>query len=90
MFYPEEFKSKVTKACLSADKRLQEEVQQMLTDGDTYLGNLLSYGFSTTFSFQEILEANSLEELQIKAKEMQKFYLLSLEWRKLYKEQNLF
>ncbi len=87
MFYPEEFKSRVKKACFSLDKQLQEEVQQLLTDGDPYLATLLSHGFTTTFSFQEILDANSLEELQIKAKKIQEFYLLSLECRKLFKEQ---
>ena len=88
MFYPDEFKSKVKEACSFCDESVQEEVQQYLTNGDLFLVTYLSHAFSTSFSFQEILNANSLEELQIKAKRMQVIYQLRIECLRLYNEQN--
>jgi len=87
MFYPDEFKAKVMEVCSFGDESVQEEVQQYLEDGDSFLGTHLSHAYATSFSFQEILDANSLEELQVKAKRMQEIYLLWLEWTKLYNEQ---
>lgn len=83
MFYPEDFKAKVKIVC--PDK---ERVHQLLEDGDAHLGAHLSHAYKTSFSFKEILDANSIEELKNKANSMKEIYELFLEWQKLYDNQN--
>lgn len=89
MFYPEEFKAKVRSVCCkdSDYPRVKNEVERLLAQGDRHLGSHLANAYTTSFSFMEILDAKSLEELQERAKEMKEIYELYLEWQKLFDEQ---
>ena len=82
MFYPEEFKAKVKRICHD-----DEEAQKLLENGDSFLAIHLSYTYEFTFSFQEVLDAKSLDELKKKANRMKALYELSLECKKICNSQ---
>lgn len=82
MFYPEDFKARVRKAY--PDWQL---IQEKLDNGSTFVGRLLDDNRSTGLSFETILSATSLEELQDKARAEKEKDDLYAEWSKLYLKQ---
>ena len=87
LFYPEEFATRVKAVCADGDPTIKGFVEECLENGSIDLGALLKYGFSTSFSYSDILEAESLNELRAKAEEMKEVYELSQEWKRLYEQQ---
>lgn len=85
MVYPEEFKAKVRNICLKQKQgtKIAEMVEESLETGSKDLGLYLKFAFPTVFSYQDVLEAESLEELQKKAREMEEGYKLYQEWEAL-------
>lgn len=84
MFYPEDFKNRVKKVHPNFD-----ELHRRLDSGDVSVGIFLKDTFySPKISIDTILAANSLEELQEKARIVQERMKLASEWKKLYDEQN--
>lgn len=83
MFYPEDFKNRVKKAYPDFD-----ELHRRLDNGDVFVGLFLKDDPYPPISFDAILAATSLEELQEKAKIALERMDLACEWEKLYDEQN--
>lgn len=87
MFYPQEFTTRIKAFCADKDPIIKGFMEECLEKGSVDLGLFLKYGFSKTFSYFDVLEAKSLEELQARAKKKREVYELEQEWKKLYKEQ---
>lgn len=83
MFYPEDFKNRVKKAYPNWD-----ELHRRLDEGDVFVGCYLDDSCSTGISFETILSATSLEELNNKARVGQEKVAIYNEWCRLRREQN--
>lgn len=78
MFYPEKFK----KRCKEVYP-WHEELHKFVESGDHIVGRILEDGLADQISYDDILNANSLDELKERAKKGKEKELLYEEWRKL-------
>ncbi len=82
MLYPEEFKARV-----KAVYPNWPALHRGLDSGAEFVGQLLSESSSCYLHVNAILEASSLEELQVRAKAEKEQYELYREWQRLCCEQ---
>lgn len=81
MNYSKRFKKRVKRAFGD-----DSSIQQSLEKDDLLIGHLLQQNMQISFSIDDILNANSLEELQSLAKKENEKKLVFEEWKKIYQK----
>ena len=83
MNYPEDFKKEVKEVYPDFP-----EIHKLLDNGGDFLGRYLDDSSGTSISIKDILDATNLEDLQERARKMQRKVKLYIKWCQLYDNKN--